>query len=92
MFKNWLTNFKGATGDGVFNLEGTYFTPEAIARLSGYNVVHVRRLCADGTLAAIKIGRGWLVSLTALGDLAAVQHLTDDSYRHGPRNEPESAS
>lgn len=36
-------------------------TPKQFAELTGYNVQHVRRMCADRALHAVKVGRRWYV-------------------------------
>ena len=39
-------------------------TPIQFAEFTGYNVQHVRRMCADGALHAVKVGRRWYVRKT----------------------------
>ena len=39
-------------------------TPKQFAELTSYNVQHVSRMCADGALPAVKVGRRWYVRKT----------------------------
>lgn len=42
------------------------YTLKQIAGNTGFNIQTVRRMCRDGTLKAVKIGREWRVPASAL--------------------------
>lgn len=69
-------------------LEGWITTAEA-AKLTGYNVYHVRRLAARGRVKAEKFGRDWFVDKADI--LAYVQEIEElgpakfDPWRTGAR-------
>jgi excisionase family DNA binding protein len=71
------------TSSGVI-LEGCV-TAEAAAKLTGYNIQHIRRLAWDGKLEALHIGRSWLIKLTSLQNYLEEVVPAGDG-RFGPRH------
>lgn len=41
-------------------------TADAAARLTGYNIQHLRRLCLAGRLDATHVGRSWLIKVKSI--------------------------
>jgi excisionase family DNA binding protein len=59
-------------------------TAQAAAKLTGYNLKHIRRLALAGKLEAIWIGRSWLIKVESLeAYLTDVAQASD--RRFGPR-------
>ncbi len=61
------------------------------AKISGYSMAHLRRLCVAGKLGAVKVGNSWLVNetlvrnfgrsqLTVPVDMAEIVHTTPQGY------------
>src|SRR5687768_1131889 len=44
------------------------------AKLSGYSVAHLRRLCVSGNLKAQKVGKAWLTTAQAVDEFIAKQN------------------
>jgi excisionase family DNA binding protein len=61
-------------------------TAEAAARLTGYNLQHVRRLALAGKLDAIRIGRSWLIKVESLEEYLLEASQAEDR-RFGPRTD-----
>ena len=59
-------------------------TAEAAAKVSGYNIQHIRRLAFAGKLEAYKVGRSWLIKVESLeSHLKQMTQMAD--RRFGPR-------
>jgi len=55
--------------DDDFATDQEWVTTSEAARLSGYNVQHVRKLARDGVIATKKWGeRDWMISVSSLTD------------------------
>jgi excisionase family DNA binding protein len=61
-----------------------WLTTEQAAELSGYHIVHVRKLLLSGKLHGRKWGQAWQVSRESL--LAYVQESTQRGEKRGPKS------
>ena len=52
-------------------------TAEAAAKLTGYNIQHIRRLALAGKLDAHRVGRSWLIKVSSL------KHYLNEVVPHG---------
>jgi len=57
---------------------GNWLTTQEAAKLTGYNVEHIRRLVRSGKLKAQKLGRDWVIDRTSL-----LEYLRTEG--HGPQ-------
>jgi len=61
------------------DLSTEYVSSTEAARLLEYDTSHVRRLCSEGKLDAVKIGRNWLVKRSS------IQAYKENKPKPGPR-------
>ncbi|MBU0495114.1 MAG: helix-turn-helix domain-containing protein [Chloroflexi bacterium] len=68
------------------NGDTEWITTTEAAALTGYNIVHLRRLAREGTLVGIKRGRDWFVDKAAL--LTYKEHMDQlETAKHNPWRE-----
>ncbi len=77
-FDNLTNDSPGVVLDGCV-------TAEAAAKLTGYNLQHIRRLALAGKLDALRIGRSWLIKLSSL-EAYLLEAAEANDRRFGPRN------
>ena len=59
-------------------------TAEAAAKLTGYNIQHIRRLAYAGKLEATHVGRSWLIKVRSL-EAYLSEVVAEGDGRFGPR-------
>jgi excisionase family DNA binding protein len=59
-------------------------TAEAAAKLTGYNIQHIRRLTYAGKLEATQIGRSWLIKVKSI-EAYLSEVVAEGDGRFGPR-------
>jgi len=79
-FKYSISPLENSTGIPVEK----YFSVQAAAELTGYNIQYLRRLLRSGKLEGIKIGQLWLIEMQSLETY--LQHVeTTSDRRCGPK-------
>ena len=59
---------------------GDWITTEEAARLTGYNVQHIRRLVRSGKIKSQKLGRDYVIDRKSLDD-----YVRNEGYGPQPR-------
>jgi hypothetical protein len=61
----------------------TWITTEEAVEISGYHVVHIRRLITGGQIAAVKKGHAWWVDRKSLERFMRDSAKSNDARRGG---------